>query len=715
MEQEKMFSKQCLLLIPLGLAVNYLGSQLAILFELPLFLDCVGTIIAGALGGLLPGILVGFFSNVLISLADPISLYYAILNVLIGILAALFSSEGWLRRLRTSLASALAFALVGGGIGSLLTWALYGLNLGEGISATLTARLAERGLGRFAAQLSADVIIDLLDKLVVLALVWLLLRYFPRKVLEHLPLGHVYLHDREEQFHPSPWWRLFHLRDEGEREPLRFSLQNKVVFLIISTSVILSILAISISFLIYRNTTDERYTVLCRGAAQLIAEEVGERAEDFLAQGYDHPDYALTEQRLSAIRDSFSGVEYAYVYQIQEDGCHVIFDVDTPEVPGNEPGDVVPFDETFYDLLPDLLAGRDIAPIISNDQYGWLLSVYLPIRDASGRCLAYAAADVAMSDVISDRYMFLIRMLSLLLGASIIIVTFSVWFAQRQLVRPINRLAEAAGHFAYDRDHQSQAVIEQVQQLEIHTGDEIENLGQALARLVRDVDRYIGELNEKNADLEAQSRLIARIQENVILSFANMIENRDQMTGSHVRHTAGYVRAIGQALAEDPDYAAEMAADDLDNLTKSAPLHDIGKIKVPDAILNKPGRLTPEEFEIIKTHTTAGGAILQEAMAGLEGDSFLNEAVDLATYHHERWDGTGYPQGLAGREIPLSARIMAVADVFDALISRRSYKEAYPFEKAVDIIREQSGKQFDPGVVAAFLASLSELRRLSQE
>ena len=150
------------------------------------------------------------------------------------------------------------------------------------------------------------------------------------------------------------------------------------------------------------------------------------------------------------------------------------------------------------------------------------------------------------------------------------------------------------------------------------------------------------------------------------------------------------------------------------DVINSAPLHDVGKIQVSDTLLNKPGKLTDEEFEIMKTHTIAGKEIIEQAIDTVGGESgYLSEAKNLAAFHHERWDGKGYPNGLAGEEIPLSARIMAVADVYDALVSQRSYKPPFSFEKAEEIIREGAGTQFDPEVVRAFLDGADEAREIA--
>lgn len=168
-------------------------------------------------------------------------------------------------------------------------------------------------------------------------------------------------------------------------------------------------------------------------------------------------------------------------------------------------------------------------------------------------------------------------------------------------------------------------------------------------------------------------------------------------------------------MQKDGFYAEQLSEEYIDEVVRSAPLHDVGKIAVSDVILNKPGRLTDEEFRIMQSHTTEGGKIIDKAMALVDEDSgYLNEAKNLALYHHEKWNGKGYPTGLKEEEIPLSARVMAVADVFDALVSRRSYKEPFTIEKALEIIRTDAGTHFDPLVAQAFLNAEDEVRRVAK-
>jgi putative two-component system response regulator len=217
-------------------------------------------------------------------------------------------------------------------------------------------------------------------------------------------------------------------------------------------------------------------------------------------------------------------------------------------------------------------------------------------------------------------------------------------------------------------------------------------------------------LRDQNAFLEAEvTRRMADnelIQEVSIRALAHLAETRDPETGNHILRTQAYVRLLAQQLREHERFAPVLNERYITLLTRSAPLHDIGKVGIPDHILLKPGKLTPEEFEIMKTHAPIGAEAIEQAELDTERSvEFLALAKEIARGHHEKWDGSGYPGGLAGEAIPVSARLMALADVFDALITPRVYKPAFSFEHARTIIVEGRGKHFDPAVVDAFLST----------
>jgi putative two-component system response regulator len=225
-------------------------------------------------------------------------------------------------------------------------------------------------------------------------------------------------------------------------------------------------------------------------------------------------------------------------------------------------------------------------------------------------------------------------------------------------------------------------------------------------------------LRDKAAYLETEvgkrTKEVQVVQDVTIMAMASLAETRDNETGNHIRRTQNYVRALAKKLQGNPLYASQLDDATVEMLYKSAPLHDIGKVGIPDAILLKPGKLTDDEFKVMKTHTTLGRDAILAAEKLIDApSSFLKLAREIAHYHQEKWDGSGYPEGLAGTSIPVSARLMAVADVYDALISKRVYKPPFPHDKAVAIIREGRDKHFDPHMVDAFLQIAEEFEDIA--
>ncbi len=216
-------------------------------------------------------------------------------------------------------------------------------------------------------------------------------------------------------------------------------------------------------------------------------------------------------------------------------------------------------------------------------------------------------------------------------------------------------------------------------------------------------------------EIANRTRALAELQDATIRAMASLAETRDNETGNHIRRTQHYVEALARKLQDHPRFKDELTDTAIETIFKSAPLHDIGKVGIPDRILLKPGKLTPEEFEIMKTHTTLGrDAIVAAETDAMLDNPFFRYAKEITYSHQEKWDGSGYPQGLMGNTIPLSARLMAVADVYDALISERVYKSAFTHETAVEIIRDGRGSHFDPDMVDAFLVLSEDFRAIAQ-
>jgi len=214
-------------------------------------------------------------------------------------------------------------------------------------------------------------------------------------------------------------------------------------------------------------------------------------------------------------------------------------------------------------------------------------------------------------------------------------------------------------------------------------------------------------IHERTAQLQ-------RLQTGIVTVLADIVENRDRATGGHIERTTAYIRILLEAMKERGVYADEMRGWDIEMVVLSARLHDMGKIVVSDVLLNKPDKLTSEEYQAMKSHTDEGMKIIEKMVKQTGEADFLENAKLFVGYHHEHWDGTGYPHGLKGTDIPLQGRVMAIVDTYDALISRRSYKEALAVEEAERIIMENAGKQFDPEIVRVFVEVKEQFKKVAE-
>jgi putative two-component system response regulator len=245
----------------------------------------------------------------------------------------------------------------------------------------------------------------------------------------------------------------------------------------------------------------------------------------------------------------------------------------------------------------------------------------------------------------------------------------------------------------------------------------LESQNQELKTQHYELERQKQELIKFNSKLQemvdAKVKTILELQGALLRSMAELVESRDDITGGHIERTQSYLGALLEALKAQGIYNGEVAGWDLNLVLMSAQLHDVGKIAVKDSILNKPGRLTPEEFEEVKKHTTFGGKVIDKIMESTSERTFLIYAKTFAMTHHEKWDGSGYPSGLKGEGIPLLGRLMAVADVYDALVSDRPYKRAFTHDEAVRIIMDGRGTHFDPTLADMFLSISDEFETVS--
>ena len=688
-----------------SIAVNFVFAYLAARFKMPFYLDTAGTIATAAVSGAFPGIMVAVATNIVCGLFNPYSLYYTLIGALIAIITVWFVNNRSIRpRYRIPL-YVMGLALTGGGLALVFQWVLTGGPQFSDVS-DIAQAMTGHGSGPvfFLGSLIVNIGLNIVDKALTAGLAFLVLRFLPKDLTDALSVSRW----KQKPLTDSEIKKMTDVhagRNEiGEGLPLRTRMMMMLILAAFALAIALGTTSVTLHF----ESTKAEYTENAKRAARFAASVVdADRINEFIKDGENAARYLQIENTLYNIRDAAAGVKYLYVLKVEKDGCYVVFDLDTEDTPAYENGEKVEFEKAFEPYLPALFAGDPIDPIESDDISGWVLTVYEPIRNGEGVTVAYAGADVSM-DYLSDYVKtYLLRLILVFSGFVVLILGYGLWVSDYSIVYPVGKMVSSVEDFVSGSGEQDtlDESVRSLRRLDIRTNDEIERLYESICKMASDV-------TEQMRSIRHYADATAKMQNGLILTMADMVESRDSDTGAHVQKTSAYVRIILEGLKEKGYYASKLTPKYMIDVEMSAPLHDVGKINIPDAVLNKPGKLDPDEFEIMKTHTTAGKEILEKAINTVKGGSYLKEARNMAAYHHERWDGKGYPEGLHGEVIPLSARVMAVADVFDALASPRVYKPAFPLEKALAIIEEGAGAQFDPKVVEVFMEHLDEVKQV---
>ncbi len=716
-KNNKIFYPSVLILIALSILINISLSRMVSATTFPFYIDTVGTIVATALGGIIPGILTAFVTNAINFARDGESIFYASLNVLIAVISSQFFGEyaEYKRKKRHKNKSiynkkmlldlilyVLVIAFVGGIIGGEITWYLYKEPSDSPMIVGITNWLSDNlKLGTWGCHLISAYIADVVDKTISVFMALIIIKVTPTRIKKRLKV--------------TPWRQkpMKYEERHNAKSQLKdgISIGTRINIIIILSTVFMTLIAFIFSAISIRENIEETLLKDATKMADLAAKEIdASMIDEYLEKGYAAPGYVKTKKRLSMIKNISPDITFLYVYKTEEDGCHVVFDLDGTMndgsfIPGDFPGDVRDYEDATLIYKEKLLAGKEISAVLTNGEYGKLITAFCPIYNREGKCVCYAIADVEYEQVDIMLHKFTGRILLLFLLFLILIVTISLLTTRYRIVMPILGMTLNANDISEYRYDDGEESLRKIEELDIRTGDEMEQLYRALCKLTGDTVYQLRD-NRNKADA------IAKMQNALIVTMADMVESRDSDTGAHVLKTAAYVRIIVHGLKRNGYYAEKIDEKYMRDVEMSAPLHDVGKINIPDAILNKPGKLTDEEYEIMKTHTIAGKKILESAISSMEGDNYLKEARNMAAYHHERWDGKGYPEGLHGEVIPLSARIMAVADVFDALSSPRVYKPAFSFEEAINMIKEGAGKQFDPKCVEVFVESIAEVKKV---
>ena len=686
-----------ILLSVCGTVVNVILSFIMYKLGLPLYFDTLGTIAVAAISGMLfPAICTAVASNTICSFFYEPSIYISFFNAFIAVFTVAFFKKNSFKNIFKSILFVLLLSAFSAITVTITQYIIYGKTGTGFVTNNAISLSAATSLPYLAAFFFTNFILYFLEKSFICIFILILLSVLPKHFLA--------------SFADDSWsGRVTETAQqymENRSKEIKNPLHRRVTRLFIISSSILVCVTGFIAVRLYYGNTKKEKTEIAYNCTKLAAEFIDPSlVDDFIKYGTEAHGYNETYDTLSKIRDNSKDILYLYLLRAEANGARFIIDTDEDEP--YAPGELVPYDKEFDPYIPALLEGKQVEPIATKTFFGWLFTVYTPIVNEDGRTVCYVGADVSMDYITGFMKSFIIKVFLVMAGFFLVIISYTIWAIGNNMSYPISAIATCIDMFAnsFEDQEKLEENVKQIRSLKIQSGDEIQKLYDAICRMTLSQ-------SEQLRDIRRLSDSTVTMQDGLIITMADMVENRDSDTGAHVQKTSAYVKIIVEGLKKKGYYPQKITPKFMSDVVRSAPLHDVGKINISDTVLNKPGKLTDEEFAIMKTHTTAGKEILEKAISTVQGENYLKEARNMAAYHHERWDGKGYPEGLHGEVIPLSARIMAVADVFDALASPRVYKPAFPLEKALAILQEGSGTQFDPKCVEVFMDSLSEVKMI---
>ena len=471
-----------------GITLNVIGSFAAENLHLNIYLDTIGTIFIAAVGGYMPGIAVGFFTNLFTSFFNKENIYFGLVSVFVAMVTAYLAGRGYYASLKKVLMTIPATILGTSFLGALI----------EELRSLSNSFDSWDSVVKLWMHFQHNFFNELPDKGAAIIIVFFALKFIPPAL--------------KEQFHTlgkmqAPVSDEMH-RAINSKSKFISSLRNKMVFQLLFVTIFIASIISAISYNIYNeNAINERKRIADGIITMAVSEIDPRRVEDYLANGYKAEGYSEVEHELYRIRASNSDIKYLYVYKIMEDGCHVVFDLDTTDLQASKPGSIEEFDESFKKYVPDLLAGRPIPPIINNDKYGYLLTIYKPVYDSMGHCACYAGIDFSMDAINDYGRRFIAEVVAMFAGTLILIFVLSLTFIENNIILPVNTMAYCARNFAYDSEEARTHNVERIKSLEIKTHDEIENLYAAFLKTTSDSMLYFENFKRSKIQLAVMEEL----------------------------------------------------------------------------------------------------------------------------------------------------------------------------------------------------------------
>ncbi len=494
-----------------ALLLNLIGSFITHHFGMTIYLDTCGTIFISALGGYVPGIAVGFFTNVITSVFEPQQMYFCTVNILVAAYAAYFARKGFFKSIGKVAMLMLPLALMT----SLSALMIYNLLNSTNFFETVT---------QFHLNFVTTFLGEFLDKGLSLTVAFVLLKSIPKSTVAAFKL----VGKRQAPLTDEMQQAL------DKRNYMSSSLRTKMLAILMVSSLFVSFSLSFISYLLFRDAAiSDRIKTVDSMVVVILSELKPDKITEYIERGRSSEEYREIEETLYTIMNSNSYIQCIYVYRIEKDGCHVVFDLDTAIERADSPGEIVPLDYTVEKYKDDLIAGRPIPPIFSDDEYGKLLTMYKPLYDNNGKCQCYAIVDFSLEVMADSMRSFTIKLFALFTGCFIFIFVVGLWFVENNIILPVNSMAYCARNYAYDNPDARRKHFDRIRNLKISTGDEIENLYSALIRMTDNISMYLENLQIEKVRVENMKLQVFAMDE---------LAHKDSLTG--IKNKAAYNREI---------------------------------------------------------------------------------------------------------------------------------------------------------------------------
>lgn len=473
----------------------------------------------------------------------------------------------------------------------------------------------------------------------------------------------------------------------------KVSLRTKFSIMMVATTAVLCAAAVFAAEFIYTSSLSSKYENLCKNVAQTILGFVTEDDVNTYLSGEGTVEYIETNNRIRNLCKSVPDILCIGVYRISDEGMVTVFDTVSGDVRGGL-GTVSDYDRNWSRYKTDFIERQIVPRAEILEKSGMAVEYCMPIK-GNKSAPTYVCVAVKKSTIDSEIGRFIKYNTMTLIAVTLFVLLLSIWLFERKIIKPVNKISVLVNHAANRSDNE---FIHEIVDTHINTGNELENIYRSLLKIYTSKARL--------------SSAAAAADETSASAIISLIKRMDNFTAAHLDNSLQYVILIVNELKILDKYKEKITDSFCNDIILASPLHDIGKLAIPDKIVGKPGKLTDEEYEIMKMHSELGAKIVEEMYLKNSNEPYLYMAREIALHHHERWDGGGYPHSLAGEDIPLEVRIVSIADVFDALVSERSYKEAYSFDKSFDIILQDRGTFFDPEIIDVLINAKEKMRAI---